>query len=133
MFSKQEKQISNVDTVIGGATTFEGNLNSDASVRIDGVVTGSVTCKGDVVVGSDGKIEAEVHGRDLTVAGTINGDVHASGSLKIESTGVINGDISMRIFVIDEGGTFTGNSQMITDEQKKSKGKVQEQSEKPAS
>ncbi|GEN44683.1 bactofilin family protein [Alkalibacillus haloalkaliphilus] len=121
MFSKHEKQVSNVDTVIGSASKFQGDLNSQASIRIDGEFKGNITCNGDVVIGGEGKVEADVTGRDLTVAGQIDGNVHASGTLRIEATGVINGDITMGVLVIDEGGTFTGRSNMIVDDSKKSK------------
>ncbi|GAA0467582.1 polymer-forming cytoskeletal protein [Alkalibacillus silvisoli] len=121
MFSKQEKLINNVDTVIGALTQFEGDLNTQASIRIDGDFKGNIRCDGDIVIGSEGKVEADVKGRDLTIAGQVNGDVYASGTLRIEATGVINGDITMGVLVIEEGGNLTGRSNMIVDDSKKSK------------
>ncbi|MDQ0351557.1 cytoskeletal protein CcmA (bactofilin family) [Alkalibacillus filiformis] len=133
MFSKHEKQVSNVDTVIGSATKFEGNLDLQASIRIDGDFKGNISCDGDVVIGAEGKVEADVTGRDLTVAGQIDGNVHASGTLRIEATGAINGDITMGVLVIDEGGTFTGRSNMISNDSKKTKSKQDSQNEEQVS
>ncbi|WP_017185097.1 bactofilin family protein [Alkalibacillus haloalkaliphilus] len=129
MFSKHEKQVSNVDTVIGSATKFHGDLTSQASIRIDGEFKGKITCDGDVVIGAEGKIEADVTGRNLTVAGQIDGNVRASSTLRIEATGVINGDIAMGVLVIDEGGTFTGHSNMIVNDSKKSNSKAKQDSQ----
>lgn len=122
---RKEKQLSQVDTIIGSGSEFNGDLYSKSSIRIDGKVNGSVKCDGDVVVGVDGSIEANVDGRNITLAGTINGQVTAKELLKIESSGKLNGDASMKMFIIDEGGTFNGNSTMNTEEndQKQSKSK----------
>ncbi|MGM8215763.1 bactofilin family protein [Bacillaceae bacterium W0354] len=113
---KKEKQLSHVDTIIGSGTTFNGDLTSSSSIRIDGKVSGSVKCEGDVVIGSEGVIEANVEGRNITLAGTINGQVTAKQTLKIESTGTLNGDASMSVFIIDEGGKFDGTSKMKKEE-----------------
>ncbi|MET3683811.1 cytoskeletal protein CcmA (bactofilin family) [Alkalibacillus flavidus] len=112
MFSKQDKQVSQVDTVIGAGTSVEGQIKSQASVRIDGSLKGDIYCEGDLEVGASGHLEADVHGRDVTVSGHIHGNVHASGTLTIQSTGVVDGDITMGVFVIEEGGRFTGHSHM---------------------
>ncbi|GEL78762.1 bactofilin family protein [Tenuibacillus multivorans] len=112
MLSKQEKQLNQVDTIVGSGTTLNGDVESEASIRIDGTVTGSVICSGDVVIGSEGKVEAEVKGRNVTVAGMVKGNITSKHTLKIEATGKLMGDAKMAVFVIDEGGKFDGKSQM---------------------
>lgn len=123
----KSKQLSQVDTIIGAGTVFNGDVTSKSTIRIDGKVTGSVKCDGDVVIGKDGIIEANVEGRNITLAGKIVGNVKAQETLKIEASGILNGDASMSTLIIDEGGKFDGKSSMGSNnetEQKKKKSKV---------
>ncbi|WP_027964395.1 bactofilin family protein [Halalkalibacillus halophilus] len=123
MFSKQDKQVSNVDTVIGAGTTFEGDLTSEASIRVDGTFKGSLSSQGDLVIGQAGKLDAELTGRNITVAGEVAGNITATETLTIEATGSVHGDVTMQVLVIEEGGSFSGNSKMVqpADPKKKQK------------
>ncbi|RPF51149.1 bactofilin family protein [Aquisalibacillus elongatus] len=123
MRSKQEKQLNNVDTIIGSGTTIKGDLESEASIRVDGTVSGTVACQGDVEIGQEGKIEAEVKGRNVIVAGTVKGNVTSQDMLKVESSGKLHGDASMSTLVIDEGGQFDGRSSMGQQESNESSNK----------
>ncbi|TFB21088.1 polymer-forming cytoskeletal protein [Filobacillus milosensis] len=130
MRSKQDKKLDNVDTIIGAGTVFKGDVDSEASIRVDGTVAGTVNCKGDVVIGQDGQVDAEVKGRNITVAGTIKGNVTSQETLKVESTGKLLGDAKMATLVIDEGGKFDGHSSMgssdATNEEKQDKKEKQD-------
>lgn len=99
-----------VDTVIGTETSFTGTLRASGSIRIDGQVNGEIVSKGDVIVGESGRVEATVEGRNIVVAGTIHGNVGASGRLEIAATGKLYGDLSASSLVIDEGAVFHGTS-----------------------
>lgn len=101
-----------VETIIGVGTVFVGTLQVKGAVRIDGKAEGKVESTGDVVIGEGGLAEAVVHARNVKVAGTIKGNVKATGLLEITTTGKIFGDIEAVKINIGEGAVFQGNCDM---------------------
>lgn len=114
---KAKKNLMNpntTDTLIGEGTTFEGRIKSEASIRIEGGITGDIECAGDVIIGERGVVKSNISARDVILAGNVNGNVITSGKLTITSTGSLQGNISAASFIIEEGGLFQGNSKMET-------------------
>jgi cytoskeletal protein CcmA (bactofilin family) len=101
-----------IENVIGPTATFIGNLKCDGGVRIDGVFEGRLETMGNVIVGEAAKVLADIAGRNISVSGAVKGDIIASGRLEILSTGLVWGDIQVASFLIDEGGVFSGRSEM---------------------
>lgn len=101
-----------IDTVIGEGTTFEGNIKSEASIRIEGHVTGSVEGTGSVIIGEKGVVKSNISACNVMISGTVYGNVKATGTLTVAATGQLHGDTSAHSLVIDEGGRFLGTSKM---------------------
>ena len=101
-----------IENVIGPTATFVGELKCDGGVRIDGVFQGSLETMGNVIVGEAAKVVADLVGRNISISGAVKGNITASGRLEILSTGLVWGDIQVASFLIDEGGVFSGKSQM---------------------
>lgn len=114
---KAKKNLMNpnmTDTLIGEGTTFEGRIKSEASIRIEGGITGDIECAGDVIIGERGIVKSNISARDVILAGNVHGNVITKGKLTITSTGSLQGNISAASFIIEEGGLFQGNSKMET-------------------
>ncbi|GGA03394.1 hypothetical protein GCM10008018_56720 [Paenibacillus marchantiophytorum] len=114
---KTKKSLLNpnmTDTLIGEGTTFEGRINSEASIRIEGGITGDIECAGDVIIGERGLVKSNISARDVVLAGNVQGNVTTKGKLTITSTGSLQGNINAASFIIEEGGLFQGNSKMDT-------------------
>lgn len=112
---KKKKDFMNpntTDTLIGEGTTFEGRIKSEASIRIEGGITGDIECTGDVIIGENGVVKSNISARDVVLAGSVQGNIITKGKLTITSTGSLQGNISATSFIIEEGGLFQGNSKM---------------------
>ena len=101
-----------MDTLIGKDTIFKGSISANGLIRIDGQLVGEIVTKGDVVIGEGAKVLAEIKARNLTVAGSLNGNVQIQERLEIRGTGVLTGNINTKLLSIDEGASFSGNSEM---------------------
>ncbi len=101
-----------IETVIGPTANFKGNVQSDGGLRIDGIFEGVIQIAGNLIIGENGKVIADVNAQNVSVAGAMKGSVKAAGRLEILSTGRVWGDISVASFLIDEGGFFRGQSIM---------------------
>lgn len=103
-----EADTNRIENVIGPSASFKGNLKCDGGVRIDGVFEGSVETAGNVIVGEAAKVEADISANNVSVAGSVKGEVRAQGRLEILSTGAVWGNIAVDTFLIDEGGFYNG-------------------------
>jgi cytoskeletal protein CcmA (bactofilin family) len=114
---KKTKNLMNpntTDTLIGEGTSFEGRIKSEASIRIEGGITGDIDCAGDVIIGEHGVVKSNISARDVVLAGSVQGNITTKGKLTITSTGSLHGNISAASFIIEEGGVFQGSSKMET-------------------
>jgi cytoskeletal protein CcmA (bactofilin family) len=114
MFKSKKKQLNpNVtDTLIGEGTQFEGRIKSEASIRIEGAVTGDMECTGDVTIGELGVVRSNIIARNIIIAGSVHGNIITKGILKITATGKLYGNTTSASLMIDEGGIFQGTSKM---------------------
>jgi cytoskeletal protein CcmA (bactofilin family) len=101
-----------IENVIGPTATFVGELRCDGGVRIDGVFQGNLETMGNIIIGETAKVAADIVGRNISISGAVKGNISASGRLEILSTGLVWGDIDVASFLIDEGGVFSGRSEM---------------------
>jgi cytoskeletal protein CcmA (bactofilin family) len=110
--NKKGKSLS-LDTLVGASTVFEGSINSDCSVCVEGSVRGKIEAKGEVVVGREGKVEANIYADSVVVGGQIVGNIHARTRLEITTTGRVTGDIEATTITVAEGGTVDGMFKMV--------------------
>ncbi len=110
--NKKGKSFS-LDTFIGANTVFEGSIHSDCSVCVEGRIRGRIEAKGEVVVGREGKIEADIYADSVVVGGQIIGNIHARSRLEITPTGRVTGDIEATTITVAEGGVVDGMFKMI--------------------
>lgn len=104
----------NFDVIVGSESEMSGNIISKGSIRIDGKVTGDISSEGNVIIGSNAKVSGNVKGANIEISGHLVGDVSSSGLLKIFETGILDGDIEVMSFIIEEGGAFRGNCDINT-------------------
>ncbi|TXK76357.1 polymer-forming cytoskeletal protein [Paenibacillus sp. N3.4] len=116
MFKSKKNNMNpnTTDTLIGEGTIFEGRIKSEASIRVEGSITGDIECAGDVIIGEQGSVKSNISARDVILAGTVQGNIVTKGKLTITSTGSLQGNISAASFIIEEGGLFQGTSKMDT-------------------
>jgi len=100
-----------ITTLIGEECTFEGNLSSTSSTRIDGRLNGKIIGKNSLIVGENGVIIGEVKAVETIVYGRIDGIIE-SDKLEIMSTGHVTGEIIIETLIVEDGGTYNGRCEM---------------------
>lgn len=104
--------VMGADSIIGSGVVAVGNLSSEGDVIIDGTLTGDVKAAGDVTLGANAIVKGKIVGRNVTVAGVLDGNITADGEAVIRETGRVVGDISALSLAITSGGIFLGRSRM---------------------
>ncbi|MFG6367137.1 MAG: polymer-forming cytoskeletal protein [Lachnospiraceae bacterium] len=101
-----------VSTMIGKDTTFDGDLTSAETIRIDGVINGNCTCEKTLILSADGQIKGNISAYSVVISGRVDGDITVQGKMELLSTGKIAGNIIAGSLVIDEGACFDGRCTM---------------------
>ena len=96
-----------VETVVGPTTNFKGTVQNDGGLRVDGVLEGAVETGGNLIVGEEAKVMADIVAYNVSVAGSVKGNVKAN-RVEILSTGRVWGNITVKSFLGDEGGFVRG-------------------------
>lgn len=97
---------------ISEGTRIDGEINSTGDIRIDGKVSGTVSSKAKVVVGTSGEVEGDVNCHSADVLGHIKGTINVRDILYLKSTSRISGDIQTKKLVIESGAVFDGTCSM---------------------
>lgn len=99
-------------TVVGQGAKLEGTVVSAGSLRIDGQVKGQVNAEGDVMLSDQSQVEADIRAQNVSVAGRFKGTIVVKGRAEIASGGRVDGDITSKTLVVQEGAVFQGQSVM---------------------
>lgn len=107
-----------LNTIIGRGTLFEGTMQVENSVRIDGIFKGELTCSGALTISQSGEAYAHLEGKDIYINGIVRGTVRAE-KVRLDSQARFIGDIYATALSVSEGAIFHGSCSMETDEKKK--------------
>jgi len=99
---------------IGKSVSIKGELSGNEDIYVDGQLDGSIQLPGNsVTVGPNGRVKADITARNLTIGGTLDGNVHASERTELRKTAVVNGDVQTRRIAIEEGAYFKGKLEIL--------------------
>ena len=99
-------------TIVGTGARLEGNVVSAGSLRIDGQVKGQINADGDVTLSSQRQVEADIRAQTVSVAGRFTGNIVVKDKAHLARGGRIDGNITSKTLVVEEGGVFHGQSIM---------------------
>jgi cytoskeletal protein CcmA (bactofilin family) len=98
---------------IGKSLEIKGELTGDENLTIEGKVEGKIVLHGhDVTIGPEGRVNAEIHARAVTVGGTVKGNITADDKVELASSGKMTGDIRAPRVVLADGARFKGSIDM---------------------
>ena len=102
-----------INAFFGKDTAFEGKLNFNGTVRIDGHFKGEITSiEGNLIVGEFGTIDADIHISHISISGEIRGNIIADQKIDIHPSGKVFGNIQTPTLSLKEGGTLEGDVRM---------------------
>jgi cytoskeletal protein CcmA (bactofilin family) len=101
---------------IGKSVNIKGELSGSEDIYVDGQVEGSIQLAGNsLTVGPNGRVRANVTARNVTVGGTLDGNIQASERTELRKSAVVNGDVQTKRIAIEEGAYFKGKLEILTD------------------
>lgn len=103
---------TNVHTILGPESTFEGKLSFEGTVRIDGNYKGEIVTTDTLIVGQSAKVEGTIKVGSIIVNGEVHGNVIASQLVELKAPARWYGNIETPQLMIERGVIFQGSCQM---------------------
>ncbi len=124
MFKPQKsnlgKSIETFESSVGATQRGEGDLISNQSRRIDGIVNGDIYqaegAKATVAIAPGATVSGNISVQDVIVSGTLKGNIRSSGRVELIQTAAVEGDIHYGSIGIAVGARIVGQLNQI-DEQ----------------
>src|SRR5260370_13128163 len=99
---------------VGGGTVVTGEANFKAMMRVDGHLSGRISSSsGTLIVGANGKVDANIEVAVAVIHGTINGDIIATQRLELGRAAQGNANIPTPSRVMEQGAVFEGTCKMV--------------------
>jgi len=109
------------EVVITETTVVKGNISTKSAIRIEGQIVGNVSSENDVLVNMFGKVEGEVVCNDLTIAGSVRGNIYAKGLLTVHENAELVGDSTATSIHVEPGANYQGKFEILHPEKQNNK------------
>jgi cytoskeletal protein CcmA (bactofilin family) len=92
---------------------INGEVTGTSDLYVDGDIQGKVRfVSSNVTVGPNGHVKADIEAREITVQGTVAGNLKASERVRLGNSCRVQGVLTAPRVVIDEGAKFRGKVEM---------------------
>lgn len=108
---KVEEKVLDVDAAMQGSLVFRDPVN----LRINGKFEGNLETKGNLTIGQNAVVSADIIGDNIVIGGKVKGRVTAKERLTLLPTSIIEGDIYPAKLNVAEGAIFEGRCLMLHD------------------
>lgn len=105
---REIRSIESPSTVLAKEDSLSGRLQIRGSGSVMGTFSGRIDCDGELLIGPEAHVEADLTAAKVTIAGFVKGNVVAVTRLKIANTGRLEGDARVGALVVLEGGVHHG-------------------------
>ena len=95
-------------TLISESCKFEGILSGSGHFMVNGEVDGQCQIEGSVTLAKDGCWKGTIMAESVIVAGTVEGDIEATGRVEISDTARITGTVTEAAIAVAEGAVVEG-------------------------
>ena len=102
-------------SVISEECYFQGTLDLQGSVRVDGKLEGNVDNAKYVTVSKSGFMKGNISAKGVVIIGTLEGDICAD-SVEILSTAKLNGNVRSKKILIEGGAEVNASIKVVSKE-----------------
>ncbi len=120
-------RIDDINSIIGEGSSFIGTMKVAGSLQINGRFEGDLNTEGHLIIGAEGKVKTCINAEEVTIAGTLIGDIKSKGDVLLLETGRVLGNIEAPKIHMTDGVVVQG-SLNITGGQKRDASNIVEES-----
>ena len=91
----------NKTAVLAADIVFQGNIQSEGDIELDGVIDGNVACRV-LTIGRTGAVNGNIVAREVTVNGEVSGSIIGQ-SVRLGASGKVMGALSYENLAVERG------------------------------
>lgn len=108
----KRKARGDLNGFLDAGSHIRGELHFEDTFRVDGRLTGKAVSTGDLVVGENGVVEADIEVGSIFVTGTVRGTVKAEERIEIAAGAKVFADLETPALVVEDGAMLEGYCKM---------------------
>ncbi len=95
-------------SILAEGCSFNGTIDVKGSIRVDGAFEGKLLISDTLVIGRNGRVNADVETGRANIAGSLKGEINARDGVKLQAGSRFEGNIFTKNLIIEEGVYFDG-------------------------
>ena len=113
---QQRSQVSPAASrnVLSSDVDIKGTVKFTNDLVVDGKIEGEISSDGNLTVGENARLKAEIKTATVVVYGKIHGNVAATDRVELKASAEVVGDIKAKTLSIEPGAIFVGKSTVGT-------------------
>jgi len=115
--SSAPKPSASTRNVLSSDVEIKGTVKFQHDLIVDGKIEGDIQSSGNLTIGENARIKAEVKTGSVIVYGKVHGNLTAVERVELKSSAEVVGDIKAKVLVIEAGAIFVGKSTVGTPSQ----------------
>lgn len=100
--------------VLSSDVEIKGTVKFQHDLIVDGKIEGDIQSTGNLTVGENARIKAEIKTGTIVIYGKVHGNMTATDRVELKSSAEVIGDIKAKILTIEAGAIFVGKSTVGT-------------------
>ena len=108
---------SGTRNVLSSDVEIKGTVKFQHDLIVDGKIDGEIHSTGNLTVGENARLKAEIKTGTVVVYGKVHGNLTASDRVELKASAEVIGDIKAKFLTIEAGAIFVGKSTVGTPSQ----------------
>jgi cytoskeletal protein CcmA (bactofilin family) len=100
--------------VLSSDVEIKGSVKFTNDLVVDGKIEGEISSDGNLTVGENARLKAEIKTATVIVYGKVHGNITATQSVELKAGAEVVGDIKAKTLAIEAGAIFVGKSTVGT-------------------
>lgn len=100
--------------VLSSDVEIKGTVKFTNDLVVDGRIEGEIQSDGNLTVGENARLKAEIKTGTVVVYGKVHGNIIANEKVELKATAEVVGDIKAKVLSIEPGAIFVGKSNVGT-------------------
>ncbi len=100
--------------VLSTDVEIKGIVKFDSDLVVDGKIEGEINSDGNLTIGENARIRAEIKTATIVVYGKVHGNLTATDRIELKASAEVVGDIKTKTLSIEAGAIFVGKSTVGT-------------------
>ena len=115
--SSVQAPAGNTRNVLSSDVEIKGIVKFDHDLIVDGKIEGDIQSSGNLTVGENARVKAEIRTGTVVVYGKVHGNIVATDRVELKSSAEVIGDIKAKTLTMESGAIFLGKSTIGTPSQ----------------